>query len=83
MIEIERTSDPVRLSFLRSVLAEAGVESFVLGENASALWPGAFASRLAVARRDEVAARLALAAADPGAAPLASPDARYDVRKAA
>jgi hypothetical protein len=65
MIEIERTSDPVRLSFLRSVLASAGVASFVLGENASALWPGAFASRLVVAQEDEAAARLALAAADP------------------
>jgi hypothetical protein len=65
MVEIERTSDPVRLSFLRSVLTGAGVESFVLGENASALWPGAFQSRLVVAQRDEAAARLALAAADP------------------
>jgi hypothetical protein len=66
MVEIDRTSDPVRLSFLRSMLTEAGIESFVFEPNIGALWPGAFAARLMVADRDGERARQAIAAADPG-----------------
>lgn len=60
MIELLVTSDPVRLSFLQSLLADAGVESFVFdGEGP---WPGAIPSRLMVSSDDEAAARRVLEA---------------------
>lgn len=65
MVELERTTDPVRLSFLRAVLDGAGVRAAVFEENAGALWPGAFAARLMVSAVDEPAARQALLQADP------------------
>ncbi len=65
MVEIEATSDPVRLSFLKSVLDGAGVQSFVFEPNVGGLWPGAVPSRLMVSAPDQAAARHAIAAADP------------------
>ncbi len=65
MIEIEATSDPVRLSFLKSVLDGAGVRSFVFEPNVGGLWPGAVPSRLMVSEPDQAAARRAVEAADP------------------
>jgi Putative prokaryotic signal transducing protein len=65
MVEIERTSDPVRLSFLRSMLQSAGIRSFVFEPNVGGLWPGAVATRLMVADDDQTAARKAIEAADP------------------
>jgi hypothetical protein len=65
MVEIESTGDPVRLSFLKSVLDGAGVPSFVFEPNVGGLWPGAVDARLMVAESDEGAARRALMAADP------------------
>lgn len=65
MVEIERTSDPVRLSFLKSMLDAAGVQSFVFEPNVGGLWPGAVAARLMVAKLDEAMARRAIEAADP------------------
>jgi hypothetical protein len=65
MIELESTSDPVRLSFLRSILEAGGVRTFVFEPNVGGLWPGAVASRLMVAGEDEAAARRLIAAADP------------------
>jgi hypothetical protein len=65
MVEIESTSDPVRLSFLRSVLDRAAIQSFVFEPNVGALWPGAVAARLMVSGRDEAAAREAIMAANP------------------
>jgi hypothetical protein len=65
MVEIESTSDPVRLSFLRSVLDGADIQTFVFEPNVGALWPGAVAARLMVNERDEAAARRAITAADP------------------
>ena len=65
MVEIDSTSDPVRLSFLRSVLDDADIRSFVFEPNVGALWPGAVPTRLMVSARDEEAARHAIHAADP------------------
>ena len=65
MVEIDNTSDPVRLSFLRSVLDGADIRSFVFEPNVGALWPGAVAARLMVSERDEAAARQAIKCADP------------------
>lgn len=52
MIEVARTSDPVRLAFLQAALAEAGIESAVFDGAAGALWPGAIPRRLMVDERD-------------------------------
>jgi hypothetical protein len=65
MEEIERTCDPVRISFLRSVLASADIASVVFEANVGGLWPGAVPARLMVAQGDLAAARRAIVAADP------------------
>ena len=64
MIEVARTDDPVRLSFLKAVLAEAGVAFFVFDAGASTTWPGAFPARLMVDPKDAWLARSALAHAE-------------------
>jgi hypothetical protein len=53
------TNDPVRLSFLGALLADAGVKSVVLDQYMSAMEGsiGAFPRRLAVAPEDEAQAR--------------------------
>ncbi len=58
MVEILTTSDPVRLSFLQALLADAGIESFVF--DGQGPWPGAIPSRLMVSADDEAAARQVL-----------------------
>ena len=63
MVEIERTLDPVRLSVLRSVLTDAGIETFVFDTGAGALWQGAIPSRLMVLDDDVDLARHAIAQA--------------------
>lgn len=61
LVELTVTSDPVRLSFLQALLADAGIESFVFdGEGP---WPGAIPSRLMVAADDEAAARALMSSA--------------------
>ena len=39
MRELLRTADPVRLSFLQALLAEAGIDSLVLDTNTGSLLP--------------------------------------------
>jgi hypothetical protein len=60
MVEIERTMDAVRLSVLRSVLADAGIDSFVFDSGAGALWNGAIPTRLMVRDADVELARRAI-----------------------
>ena len=55
MIELLETSDPIRLSFLRALLTDAGIESFVFDSEGP--WPGAIPIRLMVSADDEAAAR--------------------------
>lgn len=57
MVEIERLSDPVRLSMLRAVLTDAGIDTWVFDEAAGALFGGAIRSRLMVETDDERQAR--------------------------
>ncbi|MBE7218512.1 MAG: DUF2007 domain-containing protein [Caulobacteraceae bacterium] len=64
MIELAQVDDPVRLSWMRAVLAEAGIDSAVFDGAASALWPGALRARLMVAARDAWLARKTLDAAE-------------------
>jgi len=56
---IATTTDPVRLSFLRVLLADAGIDTLVLDAHISAVEGGigAFPRRLAVASGDERRAR--------------------------
>lgn len=56
---IATTTDPVRLSFLRALLADAGIGTVVLDAHISAVEGGigAFPRRLAVTSEDEPRAR--------------------------
>ena len=64
MIEVLNTSDAVRLSFLRAVLKDAGIESAVFDAGAGSLWGTAITSRLLVAEDDLPQARRVIAAAE-------------------
>ena len=59
---IATTTDPVRLSFLRALLSDAGIDTLVLDAHVSAIEGGigAFPRRLAVATGDEARARAVL-----------------------
>ena len=61
MIEIAKAFDPVHLSFLRSILADEGIEVLALDTGAGAIWPGAIPTRLMVDEKDAWRARKALA----------------------
>jgi len=64
MIEVLNTSDAVRLSFLRAVLKDAGIESAVFDAGAGSLWGTAITSRLMVDEDDLNQARRVIAAAE-------------------
>jgi len=57
LIEILTTNDAVRLSFLRSVLKDAGIESVVLDGGVSAVLSSVFPARLMVDGKDEAQAK--------------------------
>ena len=64
MIEVASTHDPVRLSFLKAALEEAGLAYRVFDTGIGATWPGAFPARIMVAETDAWMARSVLAAAE-------------------
>lgn len=68
MIEIFRTTDIVKLSFVQHLLAEAGIESFVADQHIAAVEGsiGAFPRRVMVNTSDEARARTALKDVEPG-----------------
>jgi hypothetical protein len=68
MIELISTSNPVRLSFLRAVLADAGIETAVFDSGAGSLWGTAIKSRLMVDEDDLPQARRVIAEAEKGTA---------------
>ena len=57
MVEVAKTSDPVRFGYLQSALSDAGIDSFAFDTAAGALWPGAIPRRLMVEDRDAWRAR--------------------------
>ena len=63
---VATTTDPVRLSFLRALLSDAGIDTIVLDAHISAMEGGigAFPRRLAVLNEDEARARSVLREAD-------------------
>jgi Putative prokaryotic signal transducing protein len=68
MVELIATSNPVRLSFLRAVLADAGIESAVFDAGAGSLWGTAIKSRLMVEAEDLAQAKRVIADAERGTA---------------
>lgn len=64
MIEVAKTTDPIRLSFLRSALEGAGVPSQVFDAGAGSIWPGAIPMRLMVEEKDGWRAKHVLAQAE-------------------
>ncbi|MBA3069545.1 MAG: DUF2007 domain-containing protein [Hyphomonas sp.] len=68
MDEVFRTNDPVKLSYVEHLLAEAGIACFVLDRHISAVEGniGAFPRRVLVEAGDLARARLALAGVEPG-----------------
>ena len=65
MVEVARTHDPVRITYLQALLDEAGVASRVFDAAARSTWPGAIPARLMVDDRDAWLARSVLAEAVP------------------
>jgi len=55
--ELLRSADPVRVSFLEALLAEAGIEVLILDRNMNGTWGAAFPSRLMVDDEDHAQAR--------------------------
>jgi hypothetical protein len=64
MIEVLSTSDAVRLSFLRAVLKDAGIETAVFDAGAGSLWGSAITSRLMVEEDDLAQAKRLIAEAE-------------------
>jgi len=64
MIELLKTSDAVRLSFLRAVLKDAGIETAVFDAGAGSLWGTAITSRLMVEDDDLNQAKRVIAEAE-------------------
>jgi hypothetical protein len=64
MTELLSTSDVVRLSYLRAVLRDAGIETVVLDTGAGSLWGSAIAQRLMVADEDFSRAKQLIASAE-------------------
>jgi hypothetical protein len=60
MVELERTTDPIRLSVMRSVLSDADIEHFVFDASSGALLQGVIPFRLMVRESDIELARRAL-----------------------
>jgi hypothetical protein len=71
MVEVLHTSDAVRLSFLRAVLKDAGIETAVFDAGAGSLWGSAIDARLMVDEDDLAQAKRVIAAAEQ---PLGEPD---------
>jgi hypothetical protein len=65
MVELTKSTDPVRISFLRAVLTDAGVESFLADVGAASLWGTAIPTRLMVDEADLARARRLIADAEP------------------
>ena len=68
MVEVFRTTDIVKLSYIQHLLAEAGIEAFVADQHIAAVEGsiGAFPRRIMVAASDEARARTTLKDVEPG-----------------
>ena len=57
MVTVGRFESPLEAQMAKGMLESAGVECFLVGENANSLLPAAFRVRLQVRVEDEAAAR--------------------------
>ena len=64
MVELIKTSNPVRISFLQAVLADAGIESFVADAGAASLWGSTIPTRLLVDDADLARAKRLISEAE-------------------
>ena len=67
LVTVGRFESPVEAQIAKGMLESAGIETFLVGENANNLIQAAFRVRLQVRREDETAARAFLS-------PAAQPD---------
>ncbi len=65
MVELTTSTNPVRLSFLQAVLADAGIESVLADTGAATLWGPTIPVRLMVDDADLARARRLMAEAEP------------------
>jgi len=63
LVTVAELADPASANLARMALDSAGITSFLQGENANNLIPGAFTARLQVRPENELAAREVLASA--------------------
>ena len=63
LVNVARFEDPMEAQMAKGMLESAGIECFLVGENANQLLPAAFRVRLQVRVEDEAAARELLAQA--------------------
>jgi hypothetical protein len=77
-VMIARYMAPMEAQMAKGVLESASLECFLHGENANALMPPAFKSRLMVHRKDEEAARKLLDTPADDGAPLETTDEEND-----
>lgn len=73
MVEVANTCDPIRLGYLRSALAAAGIDSFTFDAASGALWPGAIPQRLMVQDASAWRARQVIDSAENALNPPATP----------
>jgi hypothetical protein len=66
MVELLKSANPVRLSYLAAVLADAGVETFIADAGAASLWGAAIPARLMVDEAELAHARWLVAQAEAG-----------------
>jgi hypothetical protein len=64
LVEVGRFLDPAEAHMAKGLLDSAGVESFLQGENANAIVPMAFRTRLRVRQEDEATAKELLSGAE-------------------
>ena len=66
MKELIKTSNPVRMSYLRAVLKDAGIESAIFDAGAGTLWGTAITARLMVDEDDLAQAKRVITDAERG-----------------
>jgi hypothetical protein len=74
MVTVGRFLDPTEAQMACGALEAAGIRTFLQGENANTLLPGAFRARVLVSAADEAAALELLRAADENDSPETAGD---------
>jgi len=64
MVELIKTSNPVRVSYLQAVLGDAGIGTFAADTGAASLWGSTIPTRLLVDEADLARAQRLIAEAE-------------------